>query len=614
MKVMYRHSVFLFIFCTSFAFSQIQTPKIDSLLSKASLLYKSNIDSALVYANYAYGEALKTKDTPTIAKTIVAKSYYHFRKDEGDEVIKILQFILDNKDKVPRSYLGQAYNHLGGIYYRQKGIEEALAMYFKSIDAYSEVDNHPGMARTYLNLGMLYTALKKEELGNYFFDKSKYHSSLSKDNSQVHDLSKKDHFYTPEKQIEMSLTALDKIDNKENSVLAAVIYHDLGRVNLNIKDWGKVVEVEEKAIAIMNRVNFRNNLHLAHYYLGTAYSNLGQFQKAKTHLKQAIESTDNLKLKAQFYEQLVISHKESGDYNAAFSAQEAYILLKDSINNIQENDRIAKITSQFETEKQAKEIEILEGDNMLQASKLKNQRNILFATIAGILLLLSLLFFAYKSHKIKQSLQFSELTQKLLLMQLNPHFLFNALNGIQYFIKKSDIKKSTRYITNFSRLMRNILENSVEKFISIQEDYKTISDFLALQQLVHNHSFEYTVTISEDLDESNTAIPPMFTQPFVENAIIHGVAGLSEGKITVEYGAAENMIVIIIKDNGKGIRGTKTNANSLHKSMGTSITKQRIENLLKTEKYPIELEVISQNLGEGEQGTKIILTFPLKFL
>ena len=229
-------------------------------------------------------------------------------------------------------------------------------------------------------------------------------------------------------------------------------------------------------------------------------------------------------------------------------------------------------------------------------------------------MLLTLLFFAYKNHKIKQNLQFSELTQKLLLMQLNPHFLFNALNGIQYFIKKNDTKKSTRYITNFSGLMRNILENSVEKFISINEDHDTISDFLALQQLVHNNSFEYQVEIDESLDASNTTIPPMFTQPFVENAIIHGVSGVSEGKIKVNYRLEDDRIRVDIIDNGKGIYSEKKNANSLHKSMGTSITKQRMENLLKAEKYPVELEITSQHNGKDGQGTKIVLTFPLKYL
>ena len=598
---------------TRASWAQNPYPEIDSLLVRAEETYQVNLDTALVYANKAYQLALASRDTNTMAKTIVAKSFYHFTRDEPEEVEKVLRFIFENKDRVPISTLGQAYNHMGGIYYRHKGIEDALRMYFKAVEIHEKAGNSAGLARTYLNLGMIYRKLEKDELAEYFFEKSSQNASHGK-STEIHDLSDTEGMTGARKQLEMTSKALMKIEDKDNSVLAAVMYSDRCNIHLDLENYNEAISDGEKALAIMERVNFGTNYQLTHYYIGTACLRLGQFEKAIYHLNQAIESTNILKLKAQFYQQLIETHVGSGDYPAAFLASSQLSTIKDSINTIQENDRIAAITAQFETEKQAQEIEILEGDNELKAAQLKNQKNILFATITGVVLLLTLLFFAYKNHKIKQNLQFSELTQKLLLMQLNPHFLFNALNGIQYFIKKNDTKKSTRYITNFSGLMRNILENSVEKFISIKEDHDTISDFLALQQLVHNNSFEYQVEIDENLDGANTAIPPMFTQPFVENAIIHGVSGISEGKISVLYRLDNERIRVEIIDNGKGIYSEKKNANSLHKSMGTSITKQRMENLLKAEKYPVELEISSQHDSKDGQGTKIMLTFPLKYL
>lgn len=601
---------FLFPWASS---GQTPSSEIDSLLSRAEETYQVNLDTALVYANKAYRLALATNDTTTIAKVIVAKSFYHFTRDEPEEVEQVLQFIFENQDKVPLTTVGQAYNHMGGIYYRHKGIEDALRMYFKAVDIHEQAGNTAGLARTYLNLGMIYRKIEKDELAEYFFEKSSQNASHG-NSSKIHDLSDTEGLTGARKQLEMTSKALMKIEDKDNSVLAAVMYSDRCNIHLDLENYKEAISDGEKALEIMERVNFGTNIQLTHYYIGTACVRSGRYAKAKYHLNTAIQSTNILKLKAQFYEQLIEAHKESGDYPAAFGASTRLSKIKDSINTIQENDRIAAITAQFETEKQAQEIEILEGDNQLKAAQLKNQRNILFATIGGVALLLAILFFAYKNHKIKQNLQFSELTQKLLQMQLNPHFLFNALNGIQYFIKKNDTKKSTRYITNFSGLMRNILENSVEKFISIEEDYDTISDFLALQQLVHNNSFEYQLNIDENLDAANAAIPPMFTQPFVENAIIHGVSGVSEGMITVNYALDDGKIRVDIIDNGKGINSEKKNANSLHKSMGTSITKQRMENLLKAEKYPVELEISSQNDGKDHQGTKIMLTFPLKYL
>ncbi len=603
-----------FILATFSALAQNPNLEIDALLAKAQETYQVDLDSALIYANKAYELALASRDTTAIAGAAVAKSFYHFTRDEPEEVEKVLQFIFDNKEKVPLSTVGQAYNHMGGIYFRHKGTEDALRMYFKSVELSELAGNYAGLARTYLNLGMIYRNLNNDELADYFFEKSSYNSSLGGNNVTAHGLSNDERTSGAERQREMTLNALNKIENKDKSVLGAMLYSNLCTIQLDLGEYREAITNGKKALAIMERINFRTNLQLTHYYMGSAYIKLGQYDQAKPSLITAIETSTVLKQKARFYAELIDAYALSGDYPSAFEAQRTLSGIKDSINTIQENDRIAAITAQFETEKQAQEIEILEGDNKLQASRLKNQKNILFAIVGGVLLLLTVLFFAYKNHKIKQNLQFSELTQKLLQMQLNPHFLFNALNGIQYFIKKNDTKKSTRYISNFSGLMRNILENSVEKFISIEEDHATISDFLALQQLVHNNSFEYEVTIDEGLDAENTAIPPMFTQPFVENAIIHGVAGLSEGKIIVKYRLKDDHIRVDIVDNGKGIYSEKKNANSLHKSMGTSITKQRMENLLKAEKYPIELEIISENDGNEAQGTKIMLTFPMKYI
>ena len=599
--------------CLATSFAQTGEAKIDTLLTKASAVYQTNLDSALVYADEAYRLAVEKKDTSVIAMVAVTKSFFHFTRDEPEKVEETLQFLFDNPDKVPLSSLGQAYNHMGGIKYRHEGMDEALRMYFKAVEIQEQVGNYAGLARTYLNLGMIYNGLDKKDLAGYFFEKSSFNSSRDSKENSVHNVLD-ENFAGAENQLRITQNALERIEDKENSILAAILYSDLGAIHYDLKNYSQGLSDGKIALDIMNRLNFTTNLQLTHFYVGLNEMGLGRYEQAKISFKNAIATTEILGQKERFYAALIDANERSGNYRGAFEAQRDIGILKDSINKKQENDRIAEITAQFETEKQAQEIEILEGDNKLKAAQLKNQRGILFGVVGGVLLLGLILFYAYKNHKIKQNLQFSELTQKLLQMQLNPHFLFNALNGIQYFIRKNDTKKSTRYITNFSGLMRNILENSVEKFISIEEDHATISDFLALQQLVHNNSFNYSVSIDETLDAQNTAIPPMFTQPFVENAIIHGVSGLDDGMIKVRYGTANGQVIVNIEDNGKGIYSEKKNANSLHKSLGTSITKQRMENLSKAEKYPIELEIISESDPELRQGTKIILTFPMKYL
>jgi tetratricopeptide (TPR) repeat protein len=588
--------------------------QIDSLLKEGQLRFKTDIDSALLFSSQAHKLALKAGDTPTIAKTNVHQAYYLLVSKQLDKALELLQFNTAQKDQLNMDLLGETYNTMGGVYSLRQENDKAISNYLNAIEVFTESENNKGLARAYVNIGMVYNALGREGLSDYFFEQSKLHYSRITDSLSVHDLNKPKKLTTARAKIDLSENLLKEMDAGENPRLMAIVYHDLSKGYFEDGRFKDAVTAAERSIVLKQRINYNSNIDKAYYVIGSAYFEMGEFSSAILNLKKAQRFSDKKDLSVNIYEKLITAYKQQGEYRNALNTSEAYNRLKDSIHTLQENDRIAAITAQFETEKQAAEIELLESDNALKETQLVNQRTILWGSAIGVLLLLSVLFFAYKNHKTKQNLEFSELTQKLLLMQLNPHFLFNALNGIQYFIKQNDVKKSTRYISSFSGLMRHILENSVEKFISVKEDYDTINDFLALQQLVHNSTFDYYIEIDEQLDAENTGIPPMFTQPFVENAIIHGVSGLENGKIEVLYKRAGDRVIIEIIDNGRGISTAKRNANSLHKSMGTSITKQRMENLLKTEKFPIELEIISRSEVSRQEGTKIILTFPLKYL
>lgn len=608
-------SIFLLYF--TFGYSQVSGDiGIDSLLAKAQTFYKTNQDSAYYYSNLAHLKAIALKDTSKIASAITYKTTYMLSLKEYDKALALLQYNLDYKHLITKKDLGVTYNNLGALYALREERDLALINYLNAIDVFTEIGDHSFLARNYLNAGVIYENEGMLKLADYFYDKSLYHSKRSK-NKAVNDLHENVERESPtdfETKQQISLEALKSIKNPEESRLAAVIYHDLSKNYIENKRYEDAIKSAKKAIEIKNLIGYRQNLDFSYFILGKSQVRLNRNDEGIKNLEKAISLSEKRSLKQLMYEMVILAYKNKRDFKAALAYTERLNTIKDSIAMFQENERIAEITAQFETEKQAQEIEILAADNKVKQAQLSNQKNILIASGLGVVLLLVSLFFAYKNHKTKRNLQFSELTQKLLQMQLNPHFLFNALNGIQYFIKKNDVKKSTKYISNFSGLMRNILENSVEKFISIQEDYDTIKDFLELQQLVNNNSFTYEIHVDDTLDCDNMCIPPMFTQPFVENAIIHGVSNVSHGKIIVRYKLVNTTIIVEIIDNGKGIASHKNNANSLHKSMGTSITKQRMDNLLKMERYPIELEVISENLTNEMQGTKIVLTFPVKFL
>ena len=127
------------------------------------------------------------------------------------------------------------------------------------------------------------------------------------------------------------------------------------------------------------------------------------------------------------------------------------------------------------------------------------------------------------------------LEQKLLWAQMDPHFLFNTLTNIQGYMIENDIKMASQYLTRFARLMRNILYNTSREWIQLSQEISTIENYLELQKSRYENKFDYKIEVDEDIDPEEISIPPMLTQPFIENAIEHGLRHLSNnGMITVQ--------------------------------------------------------------------------------
>ncbi|MGS2725743.1 tetratricopeptide repeat-containing sensor histidine kinase [Psychroserpens sp. BH13MA-6] len=595
-----------------FSSAQISSiSEIDSILKKAHGFFKTDQDSALYYANIAYNKSLELNDTSVIAKAIIHKNTYLITQKKYEEAEALFNYNFKHIDALSETLKGETYYNFGSVKYLKEEYDLALENYFNAILHYKNAEAEKGLQRSYLQIGVIYSKRNRNDLADYFYEKS---MASGVDSHHIGANDKLPTAHHDSEKLAMSKKMLSGIDDKDHSRLAAIIYYNMAQSYLDLKDYENVIAYHLKSIAVKDRIHYKSHQDKSYAFIGEAHFKLGNYSEAIVYLNKALEVSSKRQFKLNVSNLLYKAYEHVGDYKNALRVSVLHNSLKDALNLKEENERIAKITAEFETEKQAQEIKILAADNDLKAAQLSNQKTVLIAAGVGVVLLLIALFFAYKTYRTKQNLQFSELTQKLLQMQLNPHFLFNALNGIQYFIKKNDVTKSTKYIRSFSGLMRHILENSVEKFISIQEDYETIKEFLELQQLVTNHTFDYNIHIDESIDKSRTCIPPMFTQPFVENAIIHGVSNVKEGQITINYLLEDTHVVVEIIDNGKGISTPKNQANSLHKSMGTSITKQRMNNLLKMERYSIDLEIISENNNNESQGTKVVLSFPIKYL
>jgi len=208
-----------------------------------------------------------------------------------------------------------------------------------------------------------------------------------------------------------------------------------------------------------------------------------------------------------------------------------------------------------------------------------------------------------------------ESERKALRAQINPHFIFNVLNSIQFYIQDNEPLVASRHLSKFAKLMRMILENSKSSAVPISDELESLELYMDLEILRTEYKFDYKINIDEAIDVSDCMIPPMLIQPFIENAIRHGIIpSPHSGRITLDLKLENDVITCSIEDNGVGINTAKKNkAASDHISSGMEITGDRLEILNMQRSHKMNINIV--DLGEeglGKNGTRIEIFIPLE--
>ncbi len=218
-----------------------------------------------------------------------------------------------------------------------------------------------------------------------------------------------------------------------------------------------------------------------------------------------------------------------------------------------------------------------------------------------------------RQNKFKTQKESLDIEQKLLQIQMNPHFIFNSLQAIQSFILTNKPEQSSSYLTSFSRLMRLILENSKQEFITLDKEITTLTYYLELQKLRFKNIFDYSISINHKIDKEFLVVPPMLLQPFIENAIEHGFKNITEkGELQFNINSKADYLILQIIDNGLGIeQSQKTKTNKNHHSYALEIINKRIELLNTNLKQPISLSVEDISIKDiNKKGTEITIQIP----
>lgn len=220
--------------------------------------------------------------------------------------------------------------------------------------------------------------------------------------------------------------------------------------------------------------------------------------------------------------------------------------------------------------------------------------------------------------KLQMEIEMVELEHKALRLQMNPHFIFNALNSIQSQIGTGNDKEARYYLAKFSRLMRQILDNSRNATITLLEEISTLENYLLIEKFCNGDRFDYEINVPEELETDFVRIPPMIIQPFVENAIKHGLRNMDgtdkRGKITIDFSDKKEYIECVITDNGIGRKKAaeinQVSKETYHHSTALLVTQERLD-LLLDQPGKAALEIIDLYENDIPMGTKINIRIPI---
>ena len=353
--------------------------------------------------------------------------------------------------------------------------------------------------------------------------------------------------------------------------------------------------------------------------LGTIYRDINNPAKSLDYYNKSID----IALKADDWRsldwvyldmsQLYLREKDTAKAYFAFVNHKKYSDQYIKKNNIQ---GLSDAKMRFDIESHNREVELL-------SLKIKNQRFLMYGSAVLAVLAVAVSLLLYRGSRLKarrriseMNRTISELTQANLRQQMNPHFIFNTLNSIQYYMYQHDKLATNNYLTKFTSLMRKVLENSQHTSVTIKDELEALNLYLELETLRFKERFEYQINVDEEIDPLLFKIPTMLIQPYVENSICHGMMpGESKGLLKIDLKLEKDHIACIIEDNGIGREAAqkrKSTQGNNHNSLGTLIVASRLD--LVNSLYGTSLKTIYTDLkdSKGEPtGTRVEIHIPI---
>lgn len=338
-------------------------------------------------------------------------------------------------------------------------------------------------------------------------------------------------------------------------------------------------------------------------------------------LKEAEEASaiadtiNNPKEQANAYLSLAGLYEKNGRNAQALTAYKKYsqaVAKREAQNQERLTEKSALIQKQQDIEQLSRDVSIGQREAKIHDQTVFRQQLIIYGLLLIILVVAVAAYFIYRSAQASKTAN-QMLALKSLRSQMNPHFIFNALNSVNHFIAQQDERTANKFLSEFSQLMRLVLENSQEDFIPLYKEQEILALYLKLEHYRFRDRFDYTITIDENISTETVEVPPMLIQPYLENAVWHGLRYKeTRGKLLLNISGENGFIVVEITDDGIGRKKSaelKTANQKKHNSTGLKNIQERLQiinNVYKTH-YRVDTEDLT-----AESGTRVKIYLPIQ--
>ncbi|MCB0821857.1 MAG: histidine kinase [Bacteroidales bacterium] len=430
----------------------------------------------------------------------------------------------------------------------------------------------------------------------------------------------------PQKAISYYSTARDLALKTDDDESVNIAFDNISKSLNQQRDIPSQMKVNQEAMRFNEERGNVKELAKNSIDMGNLYLETDSSSKAIEQLERGVVLSDesgDIETKSKAVKALSEAYEKEGEEDIALEMYKEYIELEDSVNKryaeavemnkqkgrLLENTQNKVLILEKDKELNIKTIELLQREKRLKEEQVKRQYLLIIFLTVGLGLLVITSLIVYRNNRLRRKAN-RLLMLKSLRSQMNPHFIFNALNSVNNYISSNNERAANKYLADFSKLMRNVLENSGEDFIPLIKEIEILELYLKLEHSRFKDKFEYLLKIDESIRLEKLSIPPMLIQPYIENAVWHGLRYKAEkGFLEIEFKNTDQNIEIVISDNGIGRKRSmelKTENQKIIKSTGLKNIANRI-NIIR-EIYHVKLDVIVLDLiPETGEGTVVKL-------